>query len=91
MKKCINCGLKLVNDVRRCEKCLAIQPSIRHNQHRMGTSYLVISWALLTLLVAVAWGIIGLNPKEIIVFAMIESAFGAGIILIMNQVLAHRS
>jgi hypothetical protein len=90
MKICINCGIKLVEDVRRCEKCLAIQPSVRHKQHRIGAPYLVLSWALLTLLVLVAWLLLGLDLKETIVFAISESAFGAGIIIIMNQVVVYR-
>jgi predicted nucleic acid-binding Zn ribbon protein len=90
MKLCINCGLKLVEDVRRCEKCLAIQPSVRHRQHRTGTPYLIIGWAVLILVVAVAWGFLGFDTRDLVVFTTVESVFGAGIIVILHQLLFLR-
>ena len=89
MKRCIDCGQGLADDARRCDKCMTIQPNHNPRGRRIGTPYLVIRWALLTLLVAVAWGILGFESDETIVFAIAESGFAAAIIIVMDQLLDH--
>jgi hypothetical protein len=89
MKHCIDCGQELVAGARRCDKCMTIQPNYGTRLHRTGVPYLILRWVALTLLVAVAWGILGFDADETIVFAIAESGFAAAIIIVMDQLLDH--
>jgi predicted nucleic acid-binding Zn ribbon protein len=87
MKYCIDCGQSLDNETRRCDKCKTIQPNYNLKRRRIGAPYLVLRWALLTLLVAVMWGVLGIDPGESVLFSIFEAAFGAAIIIVMDQLL----
>jgi RsiW-degrading membrane proteinase PrsW (M82 family) len=49
----------------------------------------VLRWALLTLLVTAAWALIGFDSNESMLYAIAESAFGAAIIIALDQLLDH--
>jgi predicted nucleic acid-binding Zn ribbon protein len=90
MKRCIDCGQGLADDARRCDKCMTIQPNHNPRGRRIGTPYLVIRWALLTLLVAVAWGILGFEADETIWFSIMEFGLAAAIIMIIDYFLFQK-
>jgi hypothetical protein len=87
MKRCVDCGQGLANEARRCNECMTIQPSNRFGHRRITAPYLVLRWALLTLFVTVVWAIIGFDSHESMLFAIVESAFGAGIVIALDQLL----
>lgn len=87
MKRCVDCGQGLANEARRCDGCMTIQPSNRFGHRKVGAPYLVLRWALLTLLVAAVWAVIGFDSGESMLFAIAESAFGAAIIIAFDQLL----
>jgi hypothetical protein len=89
MKRCVDCGQGLANEARRCDECKTIQPSNRFGHRRIGAPYLVLRWALLTLLVTAAWALIGFDSNESMLYAIAESAFGAAIIIALDQLLDH--
>ena len=89
MKRCADCGHGLANEARRCNECMTIQPNNRFGHRRIGARYLVLRWALLTLVVTAVWALIGFDSDESMLFAIAESAFGAGIVIALDQLLDH--
>jgi hypothetical protein len=88
MIRCDNCGEELDDEARRCDMCKTIQPK-NHKSRRIGMPYLVVRWILFTLLIALAWGILGFDTKDTIITSITESGFAAAVIIILDQLLDH--